>query len=672
MSATTGRRAVAACLSMFLALGLIGWTASPSIADDPSHPGQSYLSGDISEPNIEVRYYKATDTDPVTWELQTLLKSNSTYPIGQFGAWVPDGTYRVTFNELDDGTSNWDVWSPLKWSSDFEPDGTPVEVYQTYSLGSRYLNPRGGNLTGSVDDLCYGKPFGVNLEAYAAGDSDPAHSKKWFGGWGAYQGNAFAGPTKFRAVSDLHVPQWIGGNSFASATSYTIAPGDSETGPDLVVTRDFNAATNGKIKGLVKSPFYPSGGVAGLTVRFYHSDTNTDAGPWTLAGQTTTSAGGSGLSKGQYEKTLPEGVYRVTVNEVEESSVVSKKWAPTAFEGTNLATAANVCVDSAADGGVEDIELSYAGGTITGTVTDPRGKTISGTVITLYDGNDGSGLSSEVIHTTTSNFYGEYSIPSIAGPVKLRFAPVKVNPAGIEVDHHLPQWSGGAIDFQSASTVTANKGDQTTLNATLKDAQTNVLARARITGNPKIGSTLAAILKTGYDYEPGFTKTYQWFRTKGRTTAPIAGATHEGYNPTAADLGARLSVRVTITPPTPSPGVVPDSSTSFPTDYVRSQSTVTASAKAIGGRKFTVNVTVRLNGVANPSGQVYVNWVQLKQQGNNLVPTGKWISKLVTYTNGKASYTVKVSKTGYWAWEAYHPDTSTALSSSTDGYLKVR
>lgn len=69
-------------------------------------------------------------------------------------------------------------------------------------------------------------------------------------------------------------------------------------------------------------------------------------------------------------------------------------------------------------------------------------------------------------------------------------------------------------------------------------------ARPTITGTPQVGRKLTA--DPGIWDTPGLTHTYRWLRNG----AAITGATSRTYTPRAADIGRRISVRVTATPAT--------------------------------------------------------------------------------------------------------------------------
>jgi len=294
----------------------------------------------------------------------------------------------------------------------------------------------------------------------------------------------------------------------------------------------------------------------------------------------------------------------------------------------------------------------------------------------MFDADSGAG-DSEVISSAKSNSDGTYSLPAISGAVKLQFEP---SPAGVgypgrAVPRYLPQWSGGSTDFEHAAPAEAAAGQTDEVDAVLSDAQIALGDRPTINHTPRVGNRLTVFSgDTSYDNEEAVKRSYRWLRTKGGKTTPIAGANHTYYVPTIKDAGSRLSVRVDHTPPPSSfPGIEPASSTSVLTPIIKSKSHVLATAKAIGGRKFKVTVEVDIAGAGKPDGRVYVVWLRLKQKGNRLYASGKTLSKLVRYRDGKATYTVKVGTKGYWAYGAVHPTTSTIIGDDHfTRFLKVR
>ncbi|KAA1395808.1 carboxypeptidase-like regulatory domain-containing protein [Aeromicrobium ginsengisoli] len=675
------RRALAALSSLLLVLGLVVLTSSPSSAEDPA--GKYKVTGTVNVANIAVRFYRSTTGDESgPWELSETTTTNATQSptasTGDYSAWLEPGTYRITFNEFDDGTLNWKVYAPYDWvdTAWYNAGDTTFTITDSGRyFGATALPKRAGYIHGAYSDICSNYTEPPTVEAYAADDPDPAHASVWRGFWGnEYTGWAFEGPTKFKIVSPAHASQWVGGDSFDTATAFTIPQEGNTVGPDIFLQQEFDETSNGRIRGGVDTESTGQD-IAGLVVRFYRSESGGDDGPWVLTGETTTSDGtnsaNDGLSKGDYEKSLPSGVYRVTVNDSPDGSVASRSYTSGAYRGTDLATAGNVCVDSRIIGNIDEAHVRPAGGTITGRVTDGRGNPIADTTVDLVDGSDTASGNDPVIRTVNTRSDGTYSIHSIEGPVKLRFTPESVTVAGKEVPQFVGEWSGDAPDFEHAIATEATLGETTSgVDATLADAPMVAGLGPYIHGKPLVGTRMTAtgIATNHSDIPPS----YQWLRTKSGKTISISGATKYSYVLTAKDAGARVSVRVTINPPATFPGLTPVSNISARSDVVKSKSHVVARARALGGRRFKITFSVSVVGVSKPDGRVYVSWVRLKPRGNYLYPTGTTTSRWVSYRDGYGSYTVKVSKKGYWAYRVYQPTTSTILTHQASHALYVK
>ena len=76
-----------------------------------------------------------------------------------------------------------------------------------------------------------------------------------------------------------------------------------------------------------------------------------------------------------------------------------------------------------------------------------------------------------------------------------------------------------------------------------KGAAPTASAPPKISGTPRTGSTLTVSSGTWTGAPP--TYSYQWYRSRARGAAPIAGATTSSYRPVAADAGRSLLVLVT-------------------------------------------------------------------------------------------------------------------------------
>ncbi|MEO9322932.1 family 78 glycoside hydrolase catalytic domain [Nocardioides sp. C4-1] len=159
--------------------------------------------------------------------------------------------------------------------------------------------------------------------------------------------------------------------------------------------------------------------------------------------------------------------------------------------------------------------------------------------------------------------------------------------------------SGEHVVEHLASDVAGNDGRLQRTTFTLSEVATPVAtAPPAVRGTARLGQVLTSTV--GAWDATGLAFARQWLRA-GR---PIAGATAATYRPTAADVGRRLSVRVTAA----RAGLQPGTATSAPTAPVaKAVATVrtTAPAKVRAGRKARVAITVAAPGSA-VTGQVRV------------------------------------------------------------------
>ncbi|MEO6604844.1 MAG: carboxypeptidase-like regulatory domain-containing protein, partial [Aeromicrobium sp.] len=511
----------------------------------------------------------------------------------------------------------------------------------------------GGTILGSYTDQC-SNTEGLGVTAYAEDDVDLDYGWHQFLFKGRqYSVKTFAGPTRFKL--DGHPDVWLGGDSFETATAYTQAPGSSGLGPDLNLVRQFDSGSSSYITGHIDSDIY-NDGLNGIVVRAYRSESGTE-GPWILESQAVTSDR-EDHQAGWYRIDLEkQGVYHVTFNETDDGSATSKFHAPLYYGGTNVSNAANLCVFAGGYVPLSERRILRSGGSVAGQVTDARGEAISDVTVEAFEDN-----STEVIWKVTTDGLGKYKLPIGGGPTKLRFSK----------PDFLPEWSGDANDFASASTVLAAVDETSSGNdAVLADGPIRALYSPWVRGSTNIyGSN--PVLFADATFSPGAsTVTYQWRRTKGGVTRAIAGAHYSYYRMTGNDLGSFVSVVMTVSPPAGYPNVATQTYTASTTTTVKSRAHATISAKSYH-RNVTVTARISQIALSRPDGSAYVSWVPLKLRGSRLYVNGTWKTRKVFYKNGQLSYRFKASRTGYWAYEVYIPDSSSKLSYGKSRYLRVK
>jgi hypothetical protein len=657
------RRALAACASILLVLGFIGLTSSPSQAEDAliAVSGKVYAQGGSA--HVRVKFYRATDSPDDPWTLAAQTTADW-YEPGRYSTELAPGTYRVDFDEADDDMAPAGVFEPKAWTKNDDPAGTREFVVVPASadpidLGTTLLSWRGGLVTGHASDRCPDGYRGGNVIAYAADDVKMAHPWSQYLG-ASFQVRTFAGPTKFQLDPEWYPNTWIGGDSFETATEFVQAPGSSTSVPDLTLVRGFDETQGGHISGWVMNPASTTTGLPGVHVRVYRSDSGWD-GPWTLAGQDTTRANTvvpqlAGYFQIRVEK---EGVYRATYNEFDDGSATSKLHAPMYYGGTAFENATDLCVHESES--LKWTVLPRSGGTISGTARDVRGSKISVSV-EAFDADDPRATGTPY---WSQSFYGDYTVPAIAGPVKLRFS----KPEGDFPWNYVSRWFGGGGDFVTASSASAGLGESSAGNdVVLADAPLKFTKAPSISGKPLFSEVLTANYgETNYQIPP----TGRWLRTKNGRTTSISGATGPKYRLKAADVGARISFRATATPTVDTPGVpAPVSAASPPTAVIRRHVSLWISASS-SGLKIKAKAKVRVDRVSKPDGRARISWVRLVRKGNYLYATGKTKSKWISYHDSHAAYTFKVSKKGYWGYSVYLPSTSSRISRTVSRYIKV-
>lgn len=184
----------------------------------------------------------------------------------------------------------------------------------------------------------------------------------------------------------------------------------------------------------------------------------------------------------------------------------------------------------------------------------------------------------------------------------------------------------GAHTVEFASTDVAGNAEPLRAETVLlADVDTvGAITSPQVTGAAAVGATLTAT--TGSWNTKGLSFAHQWLRDG----QPVPGATAPTYRVGVADVGARVSVRVTATKAGKAPGVATSAATAV-VAKVGTRTKVTAPARARAGR--TVKVTAVVTGTPRATGTVAVRI------------DGRVVAR-VALRNGRAVAQVRIAKPG--------------------------
>ncbi len=332
---------------------------------------------------------------------------------------------------------------------------------------------------------------------------------------------------------------------------------------------------------------------------------------------------------GTFSVTLPAGSYVVRASADGEDW-----WATTDSPATAVTAggAASVTID---------LSLSPQFGLLTGTVSGPLGAPL-GVAVTVYRPGAGGWTLDEDLAAYTDDD-GDYALVVPAGAYRVGFS---ADPD----DEWRAEFFDDARTLAAATTLTVGGGATTRTDAVLAPQSIESWDAPQVRGSTRLGGTLTAT--PGEWSVEGLSYAYQWFR--GRTA--ITGATKAAYKTVAADLGQRLSVRVTA-----SFGGVSASASSSPTSAVTTVSKVTLKAKAGKGRtkgKHVLTFAVTAPGVNAVAGKVVL------MDGRKRLGT-------VTLRKGSGSLTVKLAK-GKHTITANYSGTSGVTSGKASVTVKAK
>lgn len=260
-------------------------------------------------------------------------------------------------------------------------------------------------------------------------------------------------------------------------------------------------------------------------------------------------------------------------------------------------------------------------GVITGSVLDKAGNPIAYSDVEAYDIDDFG-----VDYSDSSS--GSYRIELPPGSYHVRYD-------GWDDSSYIPfisEWWNNSTTLAGATAINVAPGQTVTASPRLtKDLEPTV--SPTISGTSRVGSPLTAStgtwnLMADNDYQ------YAWFR----------GATQVGsaktYTPTAADAGAKLTVRVTGWH-----GSLTGTAFSAPTATIKYASTTTLKGRSPKAHRVKLTITVSVPGVANPGGTVSIKRGSKTIKSGVVLVDGVAVVKLRHQPSGKRKYSVVYSGT---------------------------
>lgn len=649
------RRVIAACASVLLVLGLVGLATSPTQADVI----QGEVSGEVenmerhSVAEVAVRFYRATADSESPWTLEATVRTDRD---GRYEASLPLGTYRATFNELDDGGIAWDAWTSSTTAIDF-PEG-PMEQFtlsesDPYRSISGQLDYKGGLITGHVsDDL--GNNATPAVLAYDATSSpgDPSFGTPSLGvnvdSNGIYKIHALGGPTKLRFAGGTayfggsYESEWYDdASTIESATAITVPAGESSAGHDAVV----HYLPRPRVTGRVVDP--DGKPLAGIHITYFEAPTNGGTSWGTLNGGDSyhDGYGNHPELEGTFDKTLDQGTYKVGFNVGASLTAGSPFWKPTFVTADALNDAAPFALVNGDERDLGDITMEYAGGSVSGRVTDIFGNPVVGAQVVS---TDVSGEYSVPLSTVTDG-NGTYTAHVSSGPTQIVVRATTGYFANALV-------SGSSNPADATEFLLPPSEHITGADVVLRSGPIASTTTPTVSGTMAVGKTLRT---TGGSWVPSnVTKTYQWYYLKSGTIRTISGATKSYIGLHSTDYGKRFRVRVTAS----YPGVASKVVTSAWSRPLLRNSSVSISGSSPSRGKVKLYATVDASG-AKATGRVRFTCA---------TPAAVFASKTVTLSSEKASATFYNLPKSKMTCRASYAGTSTIKSSSRSKTIYVK
>lgn len=660
-----------------LALGLAGIGSSASAEPILRLNGSLYANDGVGEPipGVSVRIFKKTGE---TWTLAAedltgdrnhdgKISGDEAWS-GGFNVELEPGTYKAVANDVDRGTPAYGMFGSTTWRH----DGSEEFVFDAddyyANFGDTGLDVRTALVETPVVNECGMSPGGV-VEAYDASGAGtiPAYERSTQAPYGKLTAATLPVPTRFRYTAYRHAPQWIGGTSFATATTFS---GDAPTvvqGPATALHRTFVAdpAIGDNFRAGVYFNGSQPASLAGIAVRLYRAPTY--LGPWTFDRTLTTT------ESGMVSAYVPGGVYRMTINLKPDDTVDNPLYTATSEiqAGDEGPTDDIVChygdrdINGSTTGASGALERT--GGTIAGRLLDSRGNAVRYAKVEVFSPD--AAPTDSAMTTGLTNARGRYVVEAPGSAVALRFSTGKAVD-GTLGSPILPLWSGDASTLATAATFTSSVGQSTDAGVDHPaDGPITAITPPSISGITAVGSRLTA--KPGVYQQTPVTVKRQWFKIKGGVTSTLSGYTGTTYTPKTSDLGARIEYRETVTPPATHP-TVPTKVFTVRSATIKRKVGISLTAST-SGRKITAKARVSVKGETYPDGKIIFSWYKLAKSGTGFVRTGSIHTRTISYRDGRAVSTViTVSSGGYWGIEATSPSTSTRLSATKSGYVTIK
>ena len=500
-------------LLLSLLLTTSALTASPAAAVDTARiSGQVTRAGAIGVAGVSVSVYR----DAGAGQFEVVAWADTDAAGGYLVEDLPAGTYRLGFD------ANADDLAP-EYFNNATTLATASNVLVSEGAWVQNMDVLLGpasHLTGHVSGGGLPLRF-VEVDVYTDGDGDGTW--EWTG-WdetdvaGAYDvGGLSAGSYRlqFYSYDDDWVAEWYDdASSLDTADNVPVLAGQTVGGIDATL------AASSHITGTVTG----SGGtpLADVEVVVYTSE----GGGWSWSGEDYTDALG-GYDVGG----LDAGSYRVGFRDYQGN------YAPEYYDDdATLATSNAVTVGASAT--MAGINASLApSAVLSGRVTRTNGAAVEYADVSVYRLVGGS---YEWYAYSESDEAGNYQVRGLgAGTYRLEF---------YDWWWEVGEYWNNKGSLEAADSISVTTGQHVgALDAVLDPSQgpwaVKNLAPPVITGTPRVGQTLTA--SPGVWSPSGVTVTYQW-RAGG---VSIPGATGQAYNPTAADVGKTLQVRVAASRP---------------------------------------------------------------------------------------------------------------------------
>jgi hypothetical protein len=369
--------------------------------------------------------------------------------------------------------------------------------------------------------------------------------------------------------------------------------------------------------------------IALAKVTFYRSTDGVGA-PWVYA--TSTNAldelGNAPGQVGTFSQQLEQGRYKILV---EPDYTNGGRYLKNYYGDSTTIDGATTVDVVGTDQTLPDVTLEYAGGLISGHVTDIFDKPVAGVEVTSKEPPNGWPLDETLTDAT-----GAYTVRAGAEAVSLEF---------LKTAAHL--WSNPLQGLSAPAGQTLAGQD-----VVMKPSPLYAGTKPRITGILKVGHSLKV---SGGSWIPRqVTRKYQWYEYKNAKTYAIRGATKSYYKLDSGDYGKRFRAKVTASYPT----LTSKDAWSGVTNPVRHHSSITLSGSSPS--KWTVKLSAKLkisDGV--------------KASGRVTFRCG-YLSKKVTLKKGKASATLRHVSPGKTPCEVSYAGTSKIAGSSKTKTIKIK